>query len=260
MLSAVNAKQNLPSQSQDVNGIIAHQDSELSGFHVRKCIRPQAAMSGSYIPLPPSLLEASGGAKPPAGFQVNQKDVSEEKNITPSLVTGAHPRGRVVSLLSPLEAQITRSFGEAEGDLMAEDEDILSGGSAELVRRFSGGIGHSIQGGSRQVIASLHLRQDSESPESMVHSECIQSASESNRSVGSNYSDANELCERRTQSSVSDFNGNGMGLVENGRSSEIDLLNVGATGNSQVGHSKAEISHADYVKLGSLSSNIEDSF
>lgn len=227
---------------------------------MRKYVRPRAAMSGSYIPLPPSLLETSSGTKPPAGFQVNQKEVSDEKNITPSLVTEAHRRGRVVSLLSPLEAQITRSFGEAEGDLMAEDEDILSGGSAELTGRFSGRNGNSIQGGSRQAIASLNLRQDSESPESMVHSECIQSASESNRSVGSNYSDANELCERRTQSGVSSFNGSGMGLVENGRLSANDLLNVGAPGNSQVGDIKAGFSHAEYVRLGSLSTNIEDSF
>lgn len=227
-------------------------DDTWTGKHEKSNFLSQA----SQISSPPFHHDNLGGEK--KTFQQAKESPSGEE-FTPTVTSQDHPKGKTESRFSPFEAQITRSFGEAVGDLMAEDEDILSGGSAELEGRVCGKNGMSSHGTSR--LASWQLRTDT--PESMVHSECVQSNSLSQKSIGSTYSDGNDINllgnKGGNGSSMSNLNGAGCDEVGNRNSSQICSLQ-GAAGNTYVGDQNAGISHAQYMKLANISNTPEDGF
>lgn len=194
------------------------------------------------------------------GPQQNDKESPDEKDYTPVTVTQDHPKGKVESRFSPFEALITRSFGEAEGDLMAEDEEILSRGAAEL--GVCGKNGANIRGNSRLSNAVGQLRLESQTPESMVaDSECVQSNSISCRGLDSGHSDANDsalpgkkgLGRNSMTEKVVD-------VLENKQISDMGSLQGLPVGKPNVHDFDAGISHAQYMKLANLSKNPEDGF
>ena len=190
------------------------------------------------------------------GPQENDKVSADEKDFTPETVTKDHPKGRVESRFSPFEALITRSFGEAEGDLMAEDEEILSRGTAEL----GGRNGADTRGSSRLQKAVGQYRHVPQSAESIMgDSESVQSASISHIGMDSVHSDASALPGKKN------FGWNSM------TEKVVDVLE-----NKQISHMgspqglpdeklnaydlDAGISHAQYMKLANVSNNPEDGF
>ena len=194
------------------------------------------------------------------GPQQNDKESLEEKDLTPVNVTQEHPKGKVESRFSPFEALITRSFGEAEGDLMAEDEEILSRGTAEL--GLAGRNGASIRGNSRLSNVVGKFRQDSQTPESVVaDSECVQSNSISCRGMDSGHSDANDSAlpgkKGFGRNSVTEKK---VDVLESKQISHMGSLQGLPGGKPNVHDFDAGISHAQYMKLANLSNNPEDGF
>lgn len=226
-------------------------DDTWTGKHGKATFLPQASQISS-LPFHPDNLGADKKM-----LQQSKESPSGEE-FTPTVTSQDHPKGKTESRFSPFEAQITRSFGEAVGDLMAEDEDILSGGSAELEGRVCGKNGMNSHGTSR--LANWQLRTDT--PESMVHSECVQSNSLSQKSIGSTYSDGNDINflgnKGDNRSGMSNLNG-ACGEVGSRNSSQICSLQ-GAAGNTHIGDQNAGISHAQYMKLANMSNTPEDGF
>lgn len=232
---------------------------------VKENLRP-SDLGGS---IPDSCVGLSGysgafhnklvGNKDTAGVQWNEKESLDERDFTPTTVTQDHPKGKVESRFSPFEAQITRSFGEAEGDLMAEDEEILSGGSAEL--GYCAKNGASTRGHSRLPSVIGQFKQESQTPESIGESECVQSNYISYRGADSGNSDANDSAtpgkKGYSRNSVAE---KVVEVLENKQISRMSSLQGLPVGNPNVHDHNAGISHAQYMKLTNSSNNPEDGF
>lgn len=192
-----------------------------------------------------------------AVVQRSEEHLVDERDFTPTVMQD-HPKGKVESRFSPLEAQITRSFGEAEGDLLAEDEEILSRGAAEL---GYGPNGANTRSQWRLPNAIGHFRQDSQTPESMGDSHCVQSVSISLRGGDSGRSDASDSV---LPGKMGDYGNNVtekvVDVLENKQIYDVSLLQGLPGGKPNVLPLNAGISHAEYMKLASLSNNPEDGF
>lgn len=212
----------------------------------------RGSVSGDYDPAPAFHDKLVGDL----GVQRNSID---DRESTPTTVTQDRPNGKVESRFSPFEAQITRSFGEAEGDLMAEDEEILSGGSAELGCCAKNGAG---TGGFFRFPSALgQFRQESLTPESMGDSEFVQSNTISYRGANSCCSDANGSALPGQMG----YSSNGVaekvvGVLENKQISHMSSLQGVPVDKPSIHDHNAGISHAQYMKLSNLSSNPEDGF
>lgn len=191
--------------------------------------------------------------------QQNDKGSPDGRDFTPVTVTQDHPKGKVESRFSPFEALITRSFGEAEGDLMAEDEEILSSGFAEL--GACGKNGPSTRENSRFQNAIGQFRPESWTPDSLSDSECVQSNSISYRGIDSGYSDANDSALPGKKS----FGRNNMtekvvDVLENKQIPLMGSLQGLPVGRPDLHDHNTDISYAQYMNLPNLSSNPEDGF
>ncbi|KAG0558401.1 hypothetical protein KC19_10G025600 [Ceratodon purpureus] len=250
-----------------------HESAGLTSYHdsrVAKDIARSSVPGGSTVSSRGGVLGYHDAAPPcenklvcekeTEGPQQNDKESLEEKDLTPVNVTQEHPKGKVESRFSPFEALITRSFGEAEGDLMAEDEEILSRGTAEL--GLAGRNGASIRGNSRLSNVVGKFRQDSQTPESVVaDSECVQSNSISCRGMDSGHSDVNDSALHGKKG----FGRNSVtekvvDVLESKQISHMGSLQGLPGGKPNVHDFDAGISHAQYMKLANLSNNPEDGF
>jgi hypothetical protein len=147
-----------------------------------------------------------GGRSPPLGsidsaahvpiyeaemdFQ-EQRDMHPQKDPKPSLsVSQDSVKGRIVLNVSPIESRIMQQFREAKGDLMVEDEVIISGKAAfaqtELDEGNCGNHENCLEGSLITRVPELGTRFATQSPESMLLSGFVQSASGSCQSMLSN--------------------------------------------------------------------------
>ena len=236
----------------------AAEDSARSSVSGGSTVDSGGGVSGYCDPAPPCQNKLVCD-KESEGLQHEDKESLDEKDFTPGTVTQDHPKGKVESRFSPFEALITRSFGEAEGDLMAEDEEILSRGAAEF--SVYGKNGASIGGTSRLSSAVGQFRQETQTPQSMADSECVQSNSISYRGMDSGHSDANDCA-------LPGKKGFGRNSMTEKVVDVLDSKLISHMGSSQglpvgkpnVHELDAGISHAQYMKLANLSNNPEDGF
>ncbi|XP_024376981.1 uncharacterized protein [Physcomitrium patens] len=218
----------------------------------RKC------MSAYHVPAPP-FYDKLVGDKASGGNQRIEKAPLDDNEFTPATIKRDHPKGKIESRFSPFETLITRSFGEAEGDLMAEGEEILYRNSAELDGELCGKSEARSRCNSRLPTSMGLFRPDPETPEFIADS--VQSNIVSHKGMQSGYSDANS-------SAALDIKGCGRNTMTG---KVVDLLEhkqISHTGFSQgltTGHPNAYdlnegVSHAQYMKLDDFSSNPEDGY
>lgn len=192
------------------------------------------------------------------GMQHKKEELLGETELTPT-VTQDHPKGKVESRFSPFEALITRSFCEADGDLMAEDEEILSGGSADLDGRICGNNGMRSGGNSRWSISMGKFRLDSQTPEYMEDS--VQSNTVSCIGMQSNDSDADSIAVLGMKGCISNnITGKVVDVLENKQMPYMGSLQALTAGYPNACNLDDWISHAQYMKLENLSNSPENGY